>query len=53
MKGLFYLSGIVLVFSLRMLIRGLQHQKRKDIIIGSMAGAICMAYAGYYIFYVD
>lgn len=53
MKGLFYLSGIILVLAVKMLIWGIKNNKRKEIIVASVAVSVCLPYAVYYLFFLD
>jgi hypothetical protein len=53
MQGLFYLSGILITLSGQLLIRGIKTKKRREVVIGSLVMAASIAYAVYYLFFVD
>lgn len=53
MQGLFFLSGIVITLSGQLLRRGIKLKRRREIVIASLAMAASIAYAVYYLFFVD
>jgi hypothetical protein len=48
MKGLFYVSGILLALAIKMLAWGVQHKKRSEAVIGFCMMTISLAYAVFY-----
>jgi hypothetical protein len=53
MQGLFYLSGIVITLSGQLLMRGIKMKRRREIVIASLAMSASIAYAVYYLFFLD